>query len=299
MQPTTTDRKVLDDTGFNELTISVSANNKVNLGNYESADRTVFLEKKLRLAADATMQEEHAIFENETRRLQSLADCELARITAVFCNEVDAQLHRDNGRNLHQDPQGVLDQGQVASASRSRRSSRRATTCRQGREGRRLHREGNWRRAGVNGKAYVPAPPNAEIIPELTIGFRFDLEPRGKGRPRLEEEARTPSRRRSHGRRISCSCRPERSDLRREIAAMNGMPLHVELELYYKKPKKGEWFCTSPVDNDNAEKNVWDAMQGVFFKNDNRIIANATFKTWSEGEPYVKVRVAALRRKAS
>lgn len=95
MQPTTNDRKVLDDTGFNELTISVSANNKVNLGNYESADRTVFLTKKLRLTADATMQEEHAIFENETRRLQSLADCELARITAVFCNELDAQTHRD------------------------------------------------------------------------------------------------------------------------------------------------------------------------------------------------------------
>ena len=95
MQPTTTDRKVLDDTGFNELTISVSANNKVNLGAYESADRSVFLTKKLRLVADATMQEEHAIFENETRRLQSLADCELARITAVFCNELDAQTHRD------------------------------------------------------------------------------------------------------------------------------------------------------------------------------------------------------------
>ena len=95
MQPTTTDRKVLDNTGFNELTISVSANNKVNLGSYESADRSVFLTKKLRLAADATMQEEHAIFENETRRLQSLADCELARITAMFCNELDAQTHRD------------------------------------------------------------------------------------------------------------------------------------------------------------------------------------------------------------
>lgn len=95
MKPTTTDRKVMDDTGFNELTISVSANNKVNLGNYESADRTVFLTKKLRMAADATMQEEHAIFENETRRLQSLADCELARITAMFCNELDPQVHRE------------------------------------------------------------------------------------------------------------------------------------------------------------------------------------------------------------
>ena len=95
MQPATTDRKVLDNTGFNELTISVSTNNKVNLGPYESADRSVFLTKKLRLAADATMQEEHAIYENETRRLQAIADCELARITAVFCNELDPQAHRD------------------------------------------------------------------------------------------------------------------------------------------------------------------------------------------------------------
>lgn len=143
-------------------------------------------------------------------------------------------------------------------------------------------------------------PPDAEINPELTIGFRLDLEPRGKGRPRLGRGgAHTDEKTTAWKKDFLFLSAGAKRVFAREIATMNGMPLHVELELYYRKPKKGEWFCTSPVDNDNAEKNVWDAMQGVFFKNDNRIIANATFKTWSEGEPYVKVRVAALRRKAS
>ena len=92
---------------------------------------------------------------------------------------------------------------------------------------------------------------------------------------------------------------------REQIARLNtsktksfhGMPMRVELECYYRKPKGAAWFCTNAIDNDNAEKNVWDAMQGVFFQNDNRIISNETFKAWSEGAPFLKARVVGLKEK--
>lgn len=78
-------------------------------------------------------------------------------------------------------------------------------------------------------------------------------------------------------------------------------PLYIGLALHYPRPKKPGWFCTNPVDNDNAEKNVFDAMQGLFFKNDNRIIANATFKDWDKpGEPgHIIIHIAALKQKAT
>lgn len=167
-------------------------------------------------------------------------------------------------------------------------------------------------------------PPEAEIDPELTISFRLNLEPRGKGRPRAIVRKRrdgsshlgamTDDKTVAWKEDFVRMSMGARRHFAREIAGLWGMPIYIELELYFKRPKKAEWFCTSSVDNDNAEKNVWDAMQNTvtktekklnldirngFFKNDNRIIANATFKAWSEGEPYIRIRVAALRRKTS
>lgn len=85
----------IDKAGWNEVTVSVSANNKVNMGNYESADRTVFLTKKLRMAADIGMEQEMDLLTNETRRLQALAEAENARVVALFCTEAGAQAHTD------------------------------------------------------------------------------------------------------------------------------------------------------------------------------------------------------------
>lgn len=87
--------EAIDKTGWNEITVSVSANNKVNMGNYESADRTVFLTKKMRMAADIPMEQEMDLLTNETRRLQALAEAENARIVALFCAESGAQVHAD------------------------------------------------------------------------------------------------------------------------------------------------------------------------------------------------------------
>lgn len=87
--------EAIDKEGWNEITVSVSANNKVNMGNYESADRTVFLTKKLRMAADIGMEQEMDLLTNETRRLQALAEAENARIVALFCAEAGAKTHED------------------------------------------------------------------------------------------------------------------------------------------------------------------------------------------------------------
>lgn len=81
-----------------------------------------------------------------------------------------------------------------------------------------------------------------------------------------------------------------------KIKAVAGRPLFVGLALLYRKPKKAEWFCTKAIDNDNAEKLTWDSMQSLFFKNDNRIVANATYKDWAEGAPYLRTQICALKR---
>lgn len=149
-------------------------------------------------------------------------------------------------------------------------------------------------------------PSRAEIDPETAIGFRVDLEPRGKGRPRAVRKkngklgAITDDKTRSWKEAFQLLATGAARASAEQIARINlrkGAPLRVELELYFKKPKRAEWFCTSPVDNDNAEKNVWDALQGVFFRNDNRIVCNETMKDWSEGEPYMRVRIVALKEK--
>lgn len=85
----------IDGEGWNEVTISVSANNKINMGNYESADRTVFISKKIRMDAAISMQNEHTLIEQEIRRLNSVAETENARIIALFCHECDPKMHAD------------------------------------------------------------------------------------------------------------------------------------------------------------------------------------------------------------
>ena len=85
----------IDGEGYNEVTISVSANNKVNMGNYESADRTVFISKKIRMDAAISMRDEHTLIEQEIRRMNSLAEAENARIITLFCHECDPKAHGD------------------------------------------------------------------------------------------------------------------------------------------------------------------------------------------------------------
>ena len=80
------ERKLLDD-GWNEITVSVACSNKVQPRQYEAAERNVYLTKKFRLAADATMEEEQRVLEQEIRRLNTMAEAESALIVAKFLRD--------------------------------------------------------------------------------------------------------------------------------------------------------------------------------------------------------------------
>lgn len=73
-----------------EIKISVSANTKVNLGNYESADRSVFYTKTIEVTGNATDQEIAEETQRATRALQAMAEAENARIISLFANQSDA-----------------------------------------------------------------------------------------------------------------------------------------------------------------------------------------------------------------
>lgn len=85
----------IDGEGWNEVTISVFANTKVQPVSYESAERSVYISKKIRMDAAISMRDEHTLIEQEIRRLNNMAETETARIIALFLNELDANLHRE------------------------------------------------------------------------------------------------------------------------------------------------------------------------------------------------------------
>lgn len=147
-------------------------------------------------------------------------------------------------------------------------------------------------------------PDHLQVDSDLCINFSVKLEPRGKGRPRAginrktgKLNARTDDKTRAW--ELDFIAITKMAVLRNadRIKDMAGKPLFVGLSLFYRKPKKAEWFCTKAIDNDNAEKLVWDSMQGIFFHNDNRIVANATYKDWTSGDPGLHVYICALKRK--
>ena len=67
---------------FEEYTISGSAENTLNIGNYSSAKRGVFVGKKLKLPANLDSQETFKILRDETKKLQMLAEAQLSGICA-------------------------------------------------------------------------------------------------------------------------------------------------------------------------------------------------------------------------
>lgn len=67
---------------FEEYTISGSAENTLNIGNYSSAKRGVFVGKKFKLPANLDSQETFKILRDETKKLQMLAEAQLSGICA-------------------------------------------------------------------------------------------------------------------------------------------------------------------------------------------------------------------------
>ena len=67
-----------------EFTISANAANKLNLGNYSSADRGVFMSKKLLIPAHLSQEEKFNLIREETKKLQLLCEAQLAGIVAEY-----------------------------------------------------------------------------------------------------------------------------------------------------------------------------------------------------------------------
>lgn len=74
------------------VSITAQAANKLNIGDYSSADRGVFLKREIEINSDKSEQEKFAIIVMETKKLQMIAELQLAAITAEAMN-------RDNLNN--------------------------------------------------------------------------------------------------------------------------------------------------------------------------------------------------------
>jgi Holliday junction resolvase RusA-like endonuclease len=69
--------------------------------------------------------------------------------------------------------------------------------------------------------------------------------------------------------------------------------VHVLIERVRPKARKNEKYCTTKPDLDNIEKNLWDALHGVIYTNDSRIVDKHVSKIYSDVEQ-VSVRLELL-----
>lgn len=100
-----------------------------------------------------------------------------------------------------------------------------------------------------------------------------------------------------------------------KIQHLRGKPLRFELELYFPKAKSNKsWWCNTKTDNDNSEKNVWDALNDEkafaivgqkkiqeiiegFIRDDHEIVSNETMKDWAQGQPYIVFRIYEITKR--
>jgi hypothetical protein len=69
---------------FVKMTISANAANKLNLGDYSSAERGVFMSKEIQVDESLSAQEQIDFIRNETKKLQTICEAQLAGIVAAF-----------------------------------------------------------------------------------------------------------------------------------------------------------------------------------------------------------------------
>lgn len=79
-QPEEPKAQVIDSIEEEEYTISGSAENTMNLGNYSSAKRGVFVGKKFKIAKNLSDAERFAKLREETKKVQMLAETQLSGI---------------------------------------------------------------------------------------------------------------------------------------------------------------------------------------------------------------------------
>lgn len=161
---------------------------------------------------------------------------------------------------------------------------------------------------------------DAPALVSLCLTFGLDIEPKGKGRPRgvvLPVNAARASGLQFKGKNVRIGAKPDPKSEAWEVEAKLRMnlvananrggglledlweaPIWVGLLLQYKRPKSVKmsevWASSKSIDNDNAEKAVWDAMNGIFYEDDHRIVMNTTAKIWTDGDPSILVSIGRI-----
>lgn len=168
-------------------------------------------------------------------------------------------------------------------------------------------------------------PRRAELDEARAVTLLVDVEPRGKGRPRAairktagggqKLTAVTDKATVDWKKRFLAASLLGRMQARAAAASFRGEPLRIEIALMYEKPKSNKsWWCNVPIDNDNGEKNVWDALQDEvsrkavgnkvlrvvtegLIRDDHEIISNECMKDWADGRPYIWIRIIPIKEK--
>lgn len=150
----------------------------------------------------------------------------------------------------------------------------------------------------------------------LVTMYDLDMEPRGKGRPRgTIVNAKTPTNLSFKGRSVRIGSKTDDAtrvwceEAKLKLNLMHGAasqckidywdaPIWVGLELRYARPKAMKktilWAESKAIDNDNAEKMVWDAMNGIFYRDDHKIVANSTIKIWTDSRPGITIMIGKV-----
>lgn len=79
-------------------------------------------------------------------------------------------------------------------------------------------------------------------------------------------------------------------------------PVWVGIHFLFPKPNslrsESPWAVTCKTDIDNAEKAVYDALNGIFLADDHRIVANANIKHWTTGKPGFEITIGTIKDNA-
>lgn len=156
-------------------------------------------------------------------------------------------------------------------------------------------------------------PDGSKLDKARGITLTALVEPRGKGRPRLGKGGKTHTDEKTVDwkKRFLSATLVARMRLRPMAARFRGEPLFVAIVLGYPRAKSNKsWWCNVKIDNDNAEKNVWDALQDQtarelvgnrvvravnegLIRDDHEIVSNACMKQWAE-KPYIEIHITPI-----
>lgn len=124
------------------------------------------------------------------------------------------------------------------------------------------------------------------------VELRFDINPVAKQRPRFVRStgiAYTPKETKNFEKALS------KMALAQYKGEILDQALYVEVDIFIRRPRSVKRkYPTVKPDKDNYIKSIYDALNGIVWVDDALIIKDAGGKYYSEGDPYIIVRVSAL-----